>query len=344
MIRLVFKLAAGTLLLLLIGLAVAWQHYQSAVNQPLNFPSQTFAVVAGDTLGKVAQRMADQGIIGHSLYLKILSKQRGLGHHIRTGEYLTSDITSLNNFLDRIVSGKGIVDLRLTIIEGWTFKQMRMALKEAAGVQQLTADLTDQEVMQKLGFPELHPEGQFYPDTYLYQKGESDLNILKRAMDLMSSHLDQSWQMRTPEVLLRTPYELLILASIIEKETQARDEQPTIAGVFYNRIKKGMRLQTDPTVIYGIGDAYDGNITRAHLRTDTPYNTYTRDGLPPTPICLPGEDSLLAAANPKNTPAFYFVAKGGGRHHFSKTLKEHNQAVQKYILNRIKPKTTGGQG
>ena len=312
----------------------AWQHFEDTVDGPIQFAESSFSVKQGDTLGSVAARLAQQKVISHPLYLKLLARKEGVGNYIRQGDYRTDNVRSIRDFLNRIVSGEGIVELRVTFIEGWTFKQMRAALKEANGIVVETAELSDEELMAKLGRSGTHPEGQFFPDTYLFNKGETDLTIFKRAMLAMDKQLTAAWESRTESVLVKDPYELLILASIIEKETQVRDEQPTIAGVFYNRIKIGMRLQTDPTVIYGIGDAYDGDITRAHLRTDTPYNTYTRDGLPPTPICLPGKDSLHAAANPAATPAYFFVAKGGGRHHFSETLKEHNQAVQKYILSK----------
>ena len=222
----------------------------------------------------------------------------------------------------------------VTIVEGWTFRMMREVLGTAEGLRPDTREWSDDRIMEALGYPDLHPEGQFYPDTYYYRKGDPDLDIYRKAFELMQFRLRQVWAQRSPDLPLDDPYEALIVASIIEKETQDRDEQPTIAGVLFNRLRKGMRLQTDPTVIYGVGDAFDGNIIRKHLKTDTPYNTYTRAGLTPTPISLPGMDSLMAAVRPAETEAYYFVAKGGGRHHFSRTLEEHNRAVRKYILGK----------
>ena len=237
-------------------------------------------------------------------------------------------------FLDRIVTGKGQVDVKVTIVEGWNFRQMRQALRDAPGLRQTTADWSDDRIMEALGYPQTHPEGQFYPDTYHYHTNDPDLAIYRKAFELMQERLEEAWSRRLPGLPLENSYEALILASIIEKETQARDEQPKIAGVFFNRLARGMRLQTDPTVIYGVGETFDGDLTRKHLETDTPYNTYTRGGLTPTPISLPGLDSLMAAVRPQETEAYYFVAKGEGRHHFSRTLEEHNRAVRKYILGK----------
>lgn len=310
-----------------------WFYYQHAVTQPHPFGEGTFMVSRGETLNGIANRLTRQGVIAEPWSLKILSRQTG-GRPIMAGEYKFPPTMNLEEFLDRIVTGRGQVDVRVTIVEGWTFSQMRDLLDGAEDLQRQTAGLSDAEIMQRLGHPDLHPEGQFYPDTYYYRKGDSDMALFRKAFELMQARLEEAWEQRVPDLLLTGPYEALILASIIEKETQVRDEQPTIAGVFFNRLKKGMRLQTDPTVIYGIGEAFDGNITRKHLETDTPYNTYTRAGLTPTPISLPGMDSLLAAVRPATTDAYYFVARGGGRHKFSRTLDEHNRAVRKYILGR----------
>jgi UPF0755 protein len=194
--------------------------------------------------------------------------------------------------------------------------------------------MTGQQIMAELGYPDLHPEGQFFPDTYHYNAGQTDLSIYHKSFQLMQENLEYAWEHRADNLMLKNKDEALILASIIEKESQAIEEQALIAGVFHNRLVKGMRLQTDPTVIYGLGSDYDGDITRAHLRTDTPYNTYTRYGLTPTPISLPGMSSLEAAVQPASTDAYYFVAKGGGLHQFSKTLKQHNRAVKKFLLER----------
>lgn len=309
-------------------------YYSQAVTKPLSFKQDTFTIESGDTLNGIAYRLVGEGVLAEPWSLRLLAKGQGVGESIQAGEYQFPENTDLREFLDRIVTGKGQIDVKITIVEGWTFKQMRQALKQAPKLKQTTAEWSDQKIMAALGYPDLHPEGQFYPDTFYYRANDTDLEIYKKSFALMQQKLALAWQSRASDIPLDDPYEALILASIIEKETQVREEQPTIAGVFMNRLEKGMRLQTDPTVIYGIGDAYDGDITREHLKTDTPYNTYTRSGLTPTPISLPGEDSLMATVKPAKTEAYYFVAKGGGRHKFSRTLEEHNAAVRKYILGK----------
>ena len=205
-----------------------------------------------------------------------------------------------------------VLQYRVTIVEGWNTRQLRAALARAQPLQHETTDLSDAELMAKIGFADQHPEGRFLPETYIYQRGDSDVDVLKRAHAAMEKELDAAWAERSDDLPLKSPYELLILASIIEKETGLASERPQIAGVFARRLKMGMRLQTDPTVIYGIGSAYDGNIRKVHLTTDTPYNTYTRAGLTPTPIAMPGRDALHAAAKPAPGDALYFVAVGDG--------------------------------
>ncbi|MYH91747.1 MAG: endolytic transglycosylase MltG [Gammaproteobacteria bacterium] len=311
----------------------SWFYYVVAVSKPFEFGEGTFVVARGETLNGISRRLTDSGITPEPWSLRILARQNG-NKPIMAGEYDFPRTMALTEFLDRIVSGRGQVDVGVTIVEGWTFRMMREVLGTAEGLRPDTREWSDDRIMEALGYPDLHPEGQFYPDTYYYRKGDPDLDIYRKAFELMQFRLRQVWAQRSPDLPLDDPYEALIVASIIEKETQDRDEQPTIAGVLFNRLRKGMRLQTDPTVIYGVGDAFDGNITRKHLKTDTPYNTYTRAGLTPTPISLPGMDSLMAAVRPAETEAYYFVAKGGGRHHFSRTLEEHNRAVRKYILGK----------
>ncbi len=331
--NLVLRLFIPLLLTAAVVAGGGWYYFQQAVQEPLDFGKKTFLVNRGETLNGISRRLADTGITPEAWSLRLLARLEG-NAPIMAGEYAIPGPISLTDFLDRIVTGRGQVDVRITIVEGWTFRQMRAALRDAPDLAQQTADWPDERIMAELGHPGLHPEGQFYPDTYHYRKGDSDLGIYRKAFNLMQARLGEAWDQRAPDLPLDTPYEALILASIIEKETQVRDEQPTIAGVFYNRLEKGMRLQTDPTVIYGVGEAYDGDITHEHLDTDTPYNTYTRAGLTPTPISLPGWDSLLAVVQPAETVAYYFVAKGEGRHHFSRTLKEHNRAVRKYLLGK----------
>ncbi|MGB5705271.1 MAG: endolytic transglycosylase MltG [Arenicellales bacterium] len=328
------RLLIPLLVVAVFGSVTGYWYFTRAVNKQLNLSDNTFVIERGETLNGIAQRLVGEGTLPEPWSLRLLAKQKGLGHSIQAGEYQFPESMNLREFLDRIVHGKGQVDVRVTIVEGWTFKQMREALKQAPRLRHLTAEWSDERIMEALGYPDLHPEGQFYPDTFHYRTNDTDLEILRKSFELMQQKLELAWQQRAKDLPLDDPYQALILASIIEKETQVREEQSTIAGVFMNRLKKGMRLQTDPTVIYGIGEDFDGDITREHLKTDTPYNTYTRGGLTPTPISLPGEDSLMATVKPSETDAFYFVAKGGGRHQFSKTLKEHNAAVRKYILGK----------
>jgi UPF0755 protein len=222
----------------------------------------------------------------------------------------------------------------ITLVEGWTFKQVRSALQKAELLAPDSVGLEPEIIMQKLGRPGIHPEGRFFPDTYSYAKGSSDLAVLKRAAKAMDKRLDAAWALRHPDTPLKSPDEALILASIVEKETGKSTDRAQIAGVFTNRLRINMRLQTDPTVIYGLGDAFDGNLRKRDLLADTPYNTYTRGGLPPTPIAMPGKAALLAAVQPMPTTALYFVARGDGSSQFSANLDDHNRAVNKYIRNQ----------
>ena len=235
--------------------------------------------------------------------------------------------------LDKLASAEGVT-YSVTIPEGWTFQQMRAALAEAEKLAHASAEMSDDEIMTALGHEGEHPEGRFFPDTYTYHKGVEDLEILRQANQSMEALLEEVWADRAEDLPIDTPYEALIMASLIERETGAPEERRQIAGVFKRRLERGMRLQTDPTVIYGMGDRFEGNITRADLREATPYNTYVIDGLPPTPIALPGRAALEAAVDPQEGDTLYFVAKGDGTHHFSRTLREHNNAVNRYIRRR----------
>jgi UPF0755 protein len=232
--------------------------------------------------------------------------------------------------LARIIT-QGEVSLRqVSVIEGWTFHQMRAALNATPDITHDTLNLSDAEILQRIGAPENHPEGLFFPDTYNFAAGSSDLTIFRRAYQAMQQRLQAAWEAREPGLPLETPYQALILASIVEKETGTPGDRPMIAGVFVNRLRKGMLLQTDPTVIYGLGEQFDGNLRKRDLLADNSYNTYTRPGLTPTPIALPGVAALQAALHPAQTDALYFVARGDGSSHFSSSLAEHNQAVNQY--------------
>ena len=313
------------------GLIVVLGYGYWTINRPLDFGEQTWVIKPGDTLGQVAAQLVERDVIAHALPLKLLAYKGDRGRHIRSGEYRIPPQTSLKEFLRRIVNGKGQVGIKVTIIEGWTFREMRAHLKKARKLKHDTAGMSDRQIMAKLGHPDLHPEGRFFPDTYTYATGQSDLSVYRAAFDLMREKLDFAWEKRAPHLKLANRDEALILASIIEKESWIAEEKRKIAGVFYNRLAKKMRLQTDPTVIYGLGPKFNGNLTRAHLKIDTIYNTYTRKGLPPTPISLPGADALTAAVRPAPTKAYYFVASVGGRHQFSETLAEHNRAVRAHV-------------
>jgi UPF0755 protein len=235
------------------------------------------------------------------------------------------------DLLDKMVRGDVIV-LTVTLVEGWNFSQVRAALAKAEHLKNDSGALSPADIMQALGRPGVAAEGRFFPDTYRYAKNSSDLGVLRQAMQLMDKRLSAAWDARAPDLPLKSADEALILASVIEKETGRAEDRPEIAGVFINRLKIGMPLQTDPTVIYGLGESFDGNLRRSHLTTDTPWNTYTRRGLPPTPIAMPGKAALLAAVQPAQTKALYFVARGDGSSQFSATLAEHNAAVRKYQL------------
>jgi UPF0755 protein len=251
---------------------------------------------------------------------------------IKAGNYeLRRGMTVYDLFL--MITEGSTVQRSITFIEGWSFRQMREALNQHEDIRHLSMPMTDAEIMQHIGAPQSNPEGLFFPDSYFFERGMSDLDILKRAYHTMQRKLERAWEGRAAELPYRTPYEALIMASLIEKETGRSSERPMISRVFLNRLRLGMRLQTDPTVIYGLGESFDGNLRKRDLLADTPYNTYTRHGLPPTPIAMPGMAAIEAALHPANGSALYFVGKGDGSHVFSPTLSEHNRAVNRYQRN-----------
>lgn len=324
--------------LLLVGLLfVAWLYtdMQNSLNEPMlvNADTPSFEVRSGESMKSISQRLKQQGIYDHPEYLRLESRRQGFDNRIHVGEYeLTIGMTPLE-FLDNLVAGR-VVQHSVTLVEGWTFRQFLNALHEKDDLEHTLNGLSDEQIMERLGKPVEHPEGRFYPDSYFYTTGSSDLEILRRAYQAMENKITELWEKRDTDLPYKTPYDAMIMASIIEKETGKEDERPAIAGVFVRRLQKGMLLQTDPTVIYGIGQSFDGNLTRKHLQTDNPYNTYTRTGLPPTPIAMFGTASLQAALQPAKDDAIYFVARGDGSHHFSATLEEHNKAVKQYQLKQ----------
>jgi UPF0755 protein len=310
------------------GLMVfAWQWYQ----RPLPLPRSPFEfeVRSGATLAAVAAQFRDAGILPHTAPLVALARVRGVDRAIKAGNYEVEQGTNLLQLLDKLTQGD-VTQSSFTIVEGTTFADLRRLLKEHAQVAKVVIDLPDAQMLARLGIAERSPEGVFFPDTYFFAAGSSDEVLLKRAHRLQEARLAAAWARRAPDLPLTNPYDALILASLVEKETGRTADRPLIASVFVNRLKRGMRLQTDPSVIYGMGSAFDGNLRKHDLEADNPYNTYTREGLPPTPIAFPSQASLDAVLNPPATAYLYFVARGDGSSEFSTTLADHNRAVAKY--------------
>jgi UPF0755 protein len=289
----------------------------------------SFTVEKGHSLKRASEDMAAAGALTEPGLFVLLARLKGQAGAIKAGNYALDRPASPLELLRKLTLGDTVLG-RLTVIEGWRFMDMRRAIDAHPDLRHDTAGMSDSELLRAIGAEETHPEGLFFPDTYFFDAGSSDLALYRRAYQSLRQHLAASWQARAGDLPYRNAYEALIMASIIEKETGAPDERPLIASVFVNRLRIGMRLQTDPTVIYGLGDRFDGNLRRVDLQTDTPYNTYTRAGLPPTPIALAGLDSIQAAVNPARTRLFYFVSKGQGRHEFSENLDAHNRAVWRY--------------
>jgi UPF0755 protein len=333
----------GVLLVLAVA-AVAlwgWQRYQGFQSAPLPglHAGQVVQVKQGDSFRAVLARLRAQGIsTGTDLEWQLLARQLDAAGKLKVGEYALDPGITPRTLLQNMRAGR-IIQYRFTIVEGWNFRQLRAALDAATPLLHQTRQLDDAALMAAIGHAGQHPEGRFLPETYLYVRGDSDLDVLTRAYEAMARALAAAWAERAADLPLTTPDQALILASIVEKETGIAEERAQIAGVFIRRLRLGMKLQTDPTVIYGIGSAYDGNIRRRDLATDTPYNTYTRSGLTPTPIAMPGRDALQAALHPAPGDALYFVAlgDGSGRHVFSATLAQHNAAVRQYLDRMRRP-------
>lgn len=295
----------------------------------LNTDTVDLSVEPGTSVRAMAQSISDAGVKVNPSLLYWWFRMSGQARQIKAGSYEIEPGTSPRSLLRKLVRGEEALRA-LTLVEGWNFSQVRAALLAAEQLSPESKGLPDYLVMKVLGKPGVAPEGRFYPDTYTYAKGSSDLALLKRAMRAMDKRLAQAWSQRQADLPLATPEQALILASIVEKETGRANDRSMIAGVFANRLRLGMMLQTDPTVIFGMGEAFDGNLRRRDLQKDTPWNTYTRSGLPPTPIAMPGKQALLAAVQPAATKAIYFVARGDGSSEFSSSLEAHNRAVNKY--------------
>lgn len=336
--KIVSKLIVLTVVLF-VGAGV-WGYYtlNATLNQPLQIEvADTLDVPPGSTPARVFFGLEQRGVIERASWVRRYWQWQMPDTILQVGEYRLAPGMTVRQLLSQLQRGE-VVQRSVTLVEGWSFSQFRTALASAERLQHsLPDDWSNSRVMAELELEHDHPEGLFFPDTYQYTLGMSDRDILLRAYQRMQQELEAAWAQRAEGLPIETPYEALILASIIEKETGVPHERGEIAGVFTRRLQKGMRLQTDPTVIYGMGEDWQGNIRRSDLRRPTPYNTYTIDGLPPTPIAMPGRDSLLAAVNPTPGKSLYFVARGDGSHVFSSTLQEHNQAVRHFQILRRAP-------
>jgi len=329
------------LLLFAIGATAIWAAAQWWIDRPLSMVPQPGAegtavellVEPGMSAQTVATAAVAAGVQTDESLLFAWFRLSGHARLIKAGSYEFEPGTTPRQLLNKLVRGEQALR-SLTLVEGWNIRQVLAAVQASPYLIQDLQGVALNDLMSRLGRQEAHPEGRFFPDTYRFPKRTPASVVLRQAAEAMDRQLAAAWASREQDSPLRSQEDLLILASIIEKETGLADDRPMVAGVFANRLRIGMRLQTDPTVIYGLGESFDGRLLRVHLQTDTPYNTYTRAGLPPTPIAMPGEASLLAAVRPAKTRAMYFVSRGDGSSHFSATLDEHNAAVRRYILNR----------
>ena len=336
-LKFLFLLVVFVLLAAVVAGWWGWQRYGAFAGTPLGGfgDDATVMVERGDSFPVVVRKLREAGVeAGDDLEWRLLARQLGADARLHVGEYALREGMTPRELLQAMSRGD-IVRHRFTIVEGWNIRELRVALGRAEVLEKEADGLDDAALMAALGRDGEHPEGRFLPETYVFSRGDSDLDVLGRAAGAMDEALAAAWESRDPDTPLQTPYEMLVLASIVEKETGIAEERPKIAGLFERRLRIGMRLQTDPTVIYGIGEDYDGNIRRVHLTTDTPYNTYTRDGLPPTPIAMPGRAALEAVASPEEGTALYFVAlgDGSGRHLFADSYAEHQANVRRYLRN-----------
>jgi len=318
-------------LLMVIALLSIWggMNYQLLVKKPVIHQETVFEVKKGQGLDTVIASLQAQQIPINCFWFKLLAYQRKIDRHLKAGEYVFAKGSSSTDILNLFAKGK-TRQYSITFPEGWSFKQVFNAIKDNPHLQHTLTDIELKDVMAQVGSDKTHPEGLFFPDTYFFEKHTSDLELLKIAHDKMQRVLAEEWQNRDQKIPLHSPYQALILASIVEKETAAVEERKQIAGVFTRRLIKGMLLQTDPTVIYGMGDDYHGDIKTKDLREPTPYNTYVIEGLPPTPIAMPGKQAINAALHPEDGDALFFVSRGNGHHAFSATLAEHEKYVDQY--------------
>lgn len=325
------RLLRWLLLLALLGAAgvaaAAWWWLQRPL--PLAAEAVEVSIAPGTSPRTVAEKWVQAGVQTPPELLWLWFRASGKATQMRAGNYSIERGTTPQQLLERMLRGESVMEV-VRITEGWTFKQMREALAQAPSLKATTKDMSEAQIMTALGLPNVPAEGRFFPDTYHYSRGATDLSVLRAAQQMLQKKLDAAWAERAKDVPLKTIDEALIMASIVEKETGLEADRAKVAGVFNNRLRIGMPLQTDPTVIYGLGASFDGNLRKKDLQTDTPYNTYTRKGLPPTPIALPGGNSIKAALQPAPTRALYFVARGDGSSVFSENLADHNRAVNQY--------------
>lgn len=313
-----------------------WMGYRDFLSEPIGLDGEIelLDLERGTSLRWLSEELTARGMLDHPYFFMALAYLTDRATSIKAGEYEIPNGIRPPELLELFVSGK-VVQRAFTLVEGWTYRQVLEAVAEDERFEKLLGgDPSAKMVMVSLGYPDEHPEGRFFPETYHFTRGTSDLDILRRAYETMEQVLEEEWEKRDEGLPFGSPYGALILASIVEKETALASERRTIAGVFIRRLSLGMKLQTDPTVIYGLGERFEGDITRTHLRQDTPYNTYVHEGLPPTPIALPGRAAIHAVLHPLEGESLYFVAKGDGSHHFSATLAEHNRAVRRYQLGK----------
>lgn len=329
------KIFLSLCFLLTCGVGYVAYDAHSFLNAPLSEKQSSFEleIKSGDTIRGIGNGLAANNLLKRPLWWEAYARYSGAARSIKAGEYaLSSTLTPVQLLAALQVSKQR--QYSMTILEGWNIWQLRAAVAANDILEHTMQNVSDADVMKFIGATDGHPEGQFLPDTYHFPRGTTDVEFLKRAHDALTVKLDEVWANRQEGLPVNSPYEVLIMASIIEKETSILEEHPMVSGVIAGRLRKGMRLQMDPTVIYGIGKNFNGNITRRDLKTKTPYNTYTIDGLPPTPIAMTGARALEAAVNPANTKALFFVADGTGGHVFNETVEEHNKAVRKYILKK----------
>lgn len=319
---------------LVVGMLAVWEGHR-VLSQPLVVPpgGMTVQLGAGDTLHGLTARLADRGVISAPRRLVWAARLSGRELGVKAGEYELLPHMRAIDLVDRMAAGQTLLHA-LTVIEGWSFRQLRAALSRHPAIEVTLAEVPDEAVMAAIGRPGRHPEGRFLPDTYLFERGTTDTAFLGRAAAAMERYLETAWAGRDGGLPFTAADEALVLASIVEKEARIPDERALVAGVFVRRLQQDMRLQADPTVVYGLGQALEDRLRSRHLQADTPYNTYTRHGLPPTPIAMPGARSIDAVMHPAQGDALYFVARGDGSHHFSATLEEHNRAVARYQLQR----------